>query len=293
MLDHQPVGCAVVEADARLGGEAFPTDAADKRPFSSVDTVGVDLQRSRLGEAFPALAAVVGLLSRVDPLVRPDSRQMRKRAAAEVTRVRPFTCVNAPVDLQRPRLAEALAAVWAGVRPGPRVHVEVDAEVAVRVEGPAAFCAEEARRLVGVLGTLVLQQLVGPGKRGRAVHARVQQRRAPDSPPRSCLRLWVCFLGAFSGTSGQRVSAAQAGHVWDMRADERRAGQAGRQGAVVVVEMMVGVGKGRVRAALGAQQPRAAVEALSTRLLPLLLAGTPGFWGAGAAGPAFREEMAN
>lgn len=270
-----------MEADARLGGEAFPTDAADKGPFSlSVDTVGVDLQRPGLGEAFPALAAVVGLLSRVDPLVRPDSRQVRKRAAAEFAGVRPFARVDAPVDLQRPRLAEALAAVRAGVRPGPRVHVEVDAEVAVRVEGPAAFRAEEARRLVGVFGTLVLEQLVGPGKRGRAVHARVRRHRVPRGRP----RLRVCVSGAFSGTSGQRVSAAQAGHVRDTRADERRAGQTGSQGAVVVVEMVVGVGKGGVRAALVAP---------STCLLPLPLAGTPGFWGAGAAGPAFGEEVAN
>lgn len=216
MLHQQAVGCAVVEADARLVGEALPTDAADKRPFSSVDTVGVDLQRSRLGEAFPTLAAVVGLLSRVDPLMRADSRQMRKCPAAEFTRIRPFACVNAPVDLQRPRLAEALAAVWAGVRPGARVHVEVDAEVAVRVKGPAAFCAEEARRLVGVLGTLVLQQLVGPGKRGRAVHARMQRRRVPDSPAFLYVRLRVRFSGTFSATSGKRVLATQAGHVWDV-----------------------------------------------------------------------------
>lgn len=216
MLYHQPVGCAVVEAHARLVGEAFPTDAADKRPFSSVDTVGVDLQRSRLGEAFATLAAVVGLLSRVDPLMCPDSRQVRKCPAAEFTRIRPFACVNAPVDLQRPRLAEALTAVWAGVRPGTRVHVEVDAEVTVRVKGPAAFCAEEARRLVGVLGTLVLQQLVGPGKGGRAVHAGMQLRRVPDSPPLFSLRPRVCVLGAFSGTSGKRVLATQAGHVRDM-----------------------------------------------------------------------------
>lgn len=277
MLHHQPVGCAVVEADARLVGEAFPTDAADKRPFSSVDTVGVDLQRSRLGEALPTLPAVEGLLSRVDPLMRPDSRQMRKCAAAEFTRIRPFARVNAPVDLQRPRLAEALTAVWAGVRPGTRVHVEVDAEVTVRVKGPAAFCAEEARRLVGMLGTLVLQQLVGPGKRGRAVHARMQQRRVPDSPPFFHLPLRVCFLGASSGTSGKRALATRAGHVWDMRADKPRAGQTGRQGAMVVVKMMMGVRKGRVGAVLGAQQSRAAVEAPSAWILPLLLAGTPGF----------------
>lgn len=173
MLHRQPVGCAVVEADAGLVGEVFPADAADERPLSPVDTVGVDLQRSRLGEALPALVAVVGLLSRVDPLVRPDSRQMWERPAAELTGIRPFAGVNAPVDLQRARLAEALAAVRAGVRPCTRVHVEVDAEVTVRVEGPAAFCAEEARGLVGVLGALVLQQLERPGERGRAVHAGV------------------------------------------------------------------------------------------------------------------------
>lgn len=288
MLYQQPVGCAVVEADARRVGEAFPTDAADKRSFSSVDTVGVDLQRPRLGEAFPTLAAVVGLLSCVDPLMCPDSRQMRKCPAAEFTRIRPFACVDAPVDLQRPRLAEALAAVWAGVRPGTRVHVEVDAEVTVRVKGPATLCAEEARRLVGVLGTLVLQQLVGPGKRGRAVHARVQRRRVPDSPPLLCLQLRVGVPGALSGTSGQRVLATQAGHVWDMRADKPRAGQTGRQGAMVVVKMMMGVRKGGVCAVLGAQQPRAAVEAPSACILPLLLAGTPGFWCAGAAGLGVR-----
>lgn len=72
--------------------------------------------------------------------------------------------MNPPVDLQSPRLAEALPAVGAGVGPGAGVHVEVDAEVAVRVEGPAALRAEEAGRLLGVLGALVLQQLGRPGE---------------------------------------------------------------------------------------------------------------------------------
>lgn len=183
------MGCAVVQADARLVGEVFPTDAADKRPLSSVDAVGVDLQRSRLGEALPTLAAVVRLLSRVDPLVRPDSRQMWERPAAEFTSIRPLAGVDAPVDLQRARLAEALAAVRAAVRTCTCVHVEVDAQVTVRVEGPAALRAEEARRLVGVLGTLVLQELERPGKRGRAVHARMQWRCVPGSPP--LFHLWL------------------------------------------------------------------------------------------------------
>lgn len=191
----------------------FPTDAADKRPLSSVDAVGVDLQRSGLGEALPTLAAVVRLLSRVDPLVRADGRQMWKRPAAEFTGIRPLAGVDAPVDLQRARLAEALAAVRAAVRTCAGVHVEVDAEVAVRVEGPAALRAEEARWLVGVLGTLVLQELERPGERGRAVHAGMQRRRVPGSPPPFHLWPCVCF-SAFPGASGRRVLATQAGHVW-------------------------------------------------------------------------------
>lgn len=73
MLHNQSVDGAVVEANCRMVGEAFPTDTADKRPLSSVDAEGVDLQRSRLGETFPTLAAVVGFLSCVDPLMGPDS----------------------------------------------------------------------------------------------------------------------------------------------------------------------------------------------------------------------------
>lgn len=51
--------------------------------------------------------------------------------AAVATGVRPLAGVNTPVDLERPRLAEALPAVSAGVGPGTCVHVEVDAQVAV------------------------------------------------------------------------------------------------------------------------------------------------------------------
>lgn len=61
-----------------------------------------------------------------------------------------------------------------------------------------------------------------------------------------------------------------------MGADEARTGQAGHQGAMVVVKMMVGVRKGSVHAVLEAEQLWAAVEAPSTRILPLLLAGGPG-----------------
>ena len=63
------------------------------------------------------------------------------------------------MDLESSGLAETLPTFGAGVGPGAGVHVQVYAEVAVRVEGPAALCAEEARRFVGVLGALVLQQL--------------------------------------------------------------------------------------------------------------------------------------
>lgn len=91
---------------------------------------------------------------------------MREPPAAVATGVRPLTGVNTPVDLERPGLAEALSTVSAGVGPGTCVHVEVDTQVAVRVEGPAALCAEEARGFVGVLRALVLQQLRGSGKGG-------------------------------------------------------------------------------------------------------------------------------
>lgn len=67
----------------------------------------------------------------MDSLVRPHARQVREAPAAEPAGVRPLTCVDAPVDLERPRLAETLTAVAAGVRPGARVHIEVDAQVAV------------------------------------------------------------------------------------------------------------------------------------------------------------------
>ncbi|KAA0703244.1 NF-kappa-B inhibitor delta I-kappa-B-delta [Triplophysa tibetana] len=48
----------------------------------------------------------------------------------------------------------------------------MDAQIAVRVERAAAFVTQEAARFGRVLGTLMLQQLRRPGKRGAAVHAR-------------------------------------------------------------------------------------------------------------------------
>lgn len=105
----------------------------------------------------------------------PDPRQVRKPPAAKSTGIWPLARVNAPVDLQGTRLTETLPAVRAGVGPRAGVHIEVDAEVAMRVEGPAALGAEEARRFVGVLGALVLQQLGRPRKRRRAVHAGMER----------------------------------------------------------------------------------------------------------------------
>lgn len=67
----------------------------------------------------------------MDPLVCPHARQVREAPATEPAGIRPLARVDAPVDLERPRLAETLAAVAAGVRPGTRVHIEVDAQVAV------------------------------------------------------------------------------------------------------------------------------------------------------------------
>lgn len=55
---------------------------------------------------------------------------------------------------------------------------------------------------------------------------------------------------------------------------------------MVVVKMMMGVREGRVRAVLEAEQLRAAVQAPSTRILPLLLAGSPGL-GLGCGGAAW------
>lgn len=238
---------AVVEADPGAVGEALPADAADEGPLPGVDA-GVNLQGPRLREALPALQAAVGLLPRVGPLVRPHARQVREAPAAEPARVRPLARVDAPVDLERPRLAETLAAVAAGVRPGARVHVEVDAQVAVRVEGAAALGAQEARGLVGVLGALVLQQLGRSGEGGRAVHAGMGQRVfAPVVVLLLLLRLLVLVVEVAGAHGEGALVAAQAGdgagELRVARADELRAGQAGRQGTVVVVEVVVGVGQ--------------------------------------------------
>lgn len=176
MFRGQPVDCAVVELDPRTVGEAFSTETADEGPLSCV-YASVDLKGSRLGETLPTLATAIGLLSCVGPLVGPDPCQMRKAPATEATGVGPFACVNPSVDLQCTRLAKTLPALGAGVWPGATMHVEMDTEVAVRVEGPAALCAQEAGGFVGVLRALVLQQLGGSGEGGRTVHTVVQRQQ--------------------------------------------------------------------------------------------------------------------
>lgn len=105
------------------------------------------------------MAAAVGLLPRVDSLVGPDACQIGEPPIAEAACIRPFTRVGPPVDFQGPRLTEAFPAVGAAVGPSPRVHVEVDAQVAVGVEGPPTLRTKEAVRFVGMLRALVLQQL--------------------------------------------------------------------------------------------------------------------------------------
>lgn len=241
-----------MEADPGEVGETFSTEAADKRPLTCVDA-SMDLQGSRLGETFPTLATAVGLLSCVGPLVGPDPCQMGKPPAAEATRVWPLACVNPSVDLQSARLAKALPALGAGVRPGACVHIEVDTEVAVRVEGPAALCAEKARGFVSMLGALVLQQLGGSGERGRAVHARVQRQQIRHRPTSLLLLRSVCLSVLVADLSAGRkgMLARQAGE----RSGELRAGQAGSNRAVVVMKMMMGMGvrKWRVCAFLLAQ----------------------------------------
>lgn len=283
------MNCAVVEADPGAVGEALPTEAADEGPLSRVDA-GMDLKSSRLGETFPTLATAVGLLSCVGPLVGPDPCQMGKPPAAKSTGIRPFTCVNPPVDLQSPRLAETLPAVRAGVGPGPSVHVEVDAEVAVRVEGPAALGAEEAGRLVGVLRALVLQQLGRPGKSGRAVHARIQRQHGRGRPASLLLLRSVCLSVARLSAGGKGALARQAGkrprELWGMRAGKLRAGQTRRYRTVVVMKMMgVGARERGVCAFLVAQYLGAGLQvAMATQ------AGKHGEVGQGARGRSGRGE---
>ena len=129
------------------------------------------------------------------------------------------------------------------------MHVEVDAEVAVRVEGPAALGAEEASRLVGVLGALVLQELRGPGEGGGAMHAGMQRRAGGGPALVFLLLLRVAVLvteqlgtggeGALAGQAGEGGRSLVRGGVW---AGQGGARQAGGEGAVVVVEMVMGVG---------------------------------------------------
>lgn len=96
---------------------------------------------------------------------------MRETPFAISTGVRPFSGVNSAVNLKCPGLAKALAAVGAAVWTGACVYVEVDAQIAVRVECTAALGAQEAAGFGRMLCSLVLQQLRRPGERGIAVHA--------------------------------------------------------------------------------------------------------------------------
>lgn len=170
-------------------------------------------------------------------LVRPHASQVWEAASTVGTRVRPLACVDAPVDLQRARLAKALAALLAGVRARTRVHVQVDAQVAVRVEGAAALHAQEAASLGGVLSALVLKQLRGSSERGAAMHARV-------------LLLLGTLLLCVSLLVAQQLGAGREGTLAREAGERRRrlrgrrgsqlwAGQTGRERAVVVVVVVV------------------------------------------------------
>lgn len=140
-------------------------------------------------------------------LVRPYASQVGEATSAEGAGVRPLARVNALVDFECPRLAETLATVGADVGPCTCVHIQVDAQIAVRVEGAAALGTQEAASLGGMLGALVLQQLGGPGKGGRAVHARM--------PMLDALLLGVALLVAQQlSTAGEGALAGQTGEKW-------------------------------------------------------------------------------
>lgn len=79
--------------------------------------------------------------------------------------------MNSAVNLKRPGLAEALSADATDVGPGTCVYVEVDAQIAMRVERTATLAAQEAAPFGSMLGSLVLQQLRWPRERSIAVHA--------------------------------------------------------------------------------------------------------------------------
>lgn len=99
---------------------------------------------------------------------------------------------------------------------------------------------------MGMLGALVLQQLRGSGKRGGAVHAGMQRQMRSSSVLLLLLGFSV-LMAADLRTGGKRASAGQAGNGSRQlcRAGQLRAGNARRYGAVVVMEVMVGVGVGK------------------------------------------------
>ncbi len=84
---------------------------------------------------------------------------MRETPSAISAGVRSFSCVNSAMNLKCPGLAKALATVSATVWTGACVHVEVDAQIAMRVERTAALGTQEATGFGRMLGSLVLQQL--------------------------------------------------------------------------------------------------------------------------------------
>lgn len=94
------------------------------------------------------------------------------------------------------------------------MHIEVDAEVAVRVEGPAALCAEEAGWFLGVLRALVLQQLGRSGKRCGAVHTGMKRQHASFR-----LLLSVSLsVRVVADLSTGRKGGKRARELWGMRA---------------------------------------------------------------------------
>lgn len=131
----------------------------------------------------------------------------------------------------------------------------MDPEVAVGVEGPATFCTEKPRGLVSVFGALVLQQLGRPGKRGFAVHTGVQGLKGRRATLLLLHRVYLSVLvvtdlstgskGTLEGQTGK--GSRELRGVW---LAQLRAGQAGADGTVVVVKMVMGARKWRICAVL-------------------------------------------
>lgn len=96
---------------------------------------------------------------------------MRETPPAISAGERPLSGVNSAVNLKCPGLAEAFSAVGTAVGPGTCVYVEVNAQIAMRVERTTALGAQEATHFRRMLGSLVLQQLRWPRERSIAVHA--------------------------------------------------------------------------------------------------------------------------